>query len=203
VTNVPYWPVWLGVGGIILLGTLLLGGRVRTTRAALLLPLLGAAAACSIGTWAELNRVTARFADEWVWAGLLVALNLAVLAHAALALSAREGWRGRAFNWIEQRAGWLVAIAGFAGAVMMLALVFDPRYRSFPSAALVLPALVYLVRPVSGLRREIALLAFIIGAGIAPQLYREGVMNQQAWGWAVVSLLMVVALWRCLRVRKA
>ncbi|NWD90257.1 beta (1-6) glucans synthase, partial [Pseudomonas sp. K5002] len=74
---------------------------------------------------------------------------------------------------------------------------------SFPSAALVLPALVYLVRPVSGLRREIALLAFIIGAGIAPQLFREGLMNQQAWGWAVVSLFMVVALWRCLRVRKA
>ena len=96
-----------------------------------------------------------------------------------------------------------LAIAGFAGAVMMLALVFDPRYRSFPSAALVLPALVYLVRPVSGLRREIALLAFIIGAGIAPQLFREGLMNQQAWGWAVVSLFMVVALWRCLRVRKA
>jgi hypothetical protein len=130
-------------------------------------------------------------------------LNLLVLAHAALALSAREGWRERSFNWLEQRAGWLVAIAGFAGAVMMLALVFDPRYRSFPSAALVLPALVYLVRPVTGPRREIALLAFIIGAGIAPQLYREGLWNQQAWGWAVVSGLMVVALWRCLRVRKA
>ena len=126
-----------------------------------------------------------------------------MLAHAALALSAREGWREQAFNWLERRAGWLVAIAGFAGAVMMLALVFDPRYRSFPSAALVLPALVYLVRPVTGPRREIALLAFIIGAGIAPQLYREGLLNQQAWGWAVVSLLMVVALWRCLRVRKA
>lgn len=125
-----------------------------------------------------------------------------MLAHAALALSAREGWRERSFNWLEQRAGWLVAVAGFAGAVMMLALVFDPRYRSFPSAALLLPALVYLVRPVTGPRREIALLTFIIGAGIAPQLYREGLMNQQALSWALVSVLMVVALWRCLRVRK-
>lgn len=203
VTNLPYWPLWLGVGGIILLGTLVLGGRVRGTRAAIALPLLGAVAACSIGTWAELTRVTARFSDEWVWAGLLLALNLLVLAHGALALSAREHWRGRAFTWLEQRAGWLLAIAGFAGAVMMLMLVFDPRYRSFPSAALVLPALVYLVRPVSGPRREIALLAFIIGAGIAPQLYREGLLNQQAWGWAVVSMLMVGAMWRCLRVRKA
>ena len=203
VTNVPYWRLWLGVGGLILLGTLVLGGRVRSTRSALILPLLGAVAACSIGSWAELTRVTARFNDEWLWAGLLVVLNLLVLAHAALALSARQGWRERGFNWLEQRAGWLMAIAGFAGAVMMLALVFDPRYRSFPSAALVLPALVYLIRPVTGPRREIALLAFIIGAGVAPQLYREGLLNQQAWGWAVVSVLMVAALWRCLRVRKA
>ena len=65
------------------------------------------------------------------------------------------------------------------------------------------PALVYLARPVTGPRREIALLTFIIGAGIAPQLFREGLLNQQAWGWAVVSGLMVVALWRCLRVRRA
>jgi len=67
----------------------------------------------------------------------------------------------------------------------------------------VLPALVYLIRPVTGPRREIALLAFIIGDGIAPQLFREGLLNQQAWGWALVSGLMVVALWRCLRMRKA
>ncbi|KRP60087.1 glycosyl hydrolase family 17 protein [Pseudomonas trivialis] len=202
VSNVPYWRVWLGVGGAILLAALVLGGRVRSTRNALALPLLGAVAACSIGTWAELTRVTARSPDEWAWAAVLVMLNLSVLAHAALALSAREGWRERAFAWMERRAGWLVAMAGFAGAVMMLAMVFDPRYRSFPSAALVLPALVYLVRPVGGPRREMVLLALIIGAGIAPQLYREGLLNQQAWGWAVVSLLMVVALWRCLRVRK-
>ncbi|MET4713552.1 exo-beta-1,3-glucanase (GH17 family) [Pseudomonas sp. PvP125] len=202
VSNVPYWRVWLGVGGVILLAALVLGGRVRSTRNALALPLLGAVAACSIGTWAELARVTARSTDEWAWAAVLVVLNLLVLTHAALALSAREGWRERAFAWMERRGGWLVAMAGFAGAVMMLAMVFDPRYRSFPSAALVLPALVYLVRPVGGPRREMLLLALIIGVGIAPQLYREGLLNQQAWGWAVVSLLMVVALWRCLRVRK-
>jgi len=79
--------------------------------------------------------------------------------------------------------------------------VFDPRYRSFASTAFILPALVYLCRPVPVARREIALLTFIIGACIAPQLFREGLQNQQAWGWALVSLLMVAALWRCLRVR--
>ncbi|MNP86677.1 hypothetical protein D3C76_1870490 [compost metagenome] len=66
-----------------------------------------------------------------------------------------------------------------------------------------LPALVYLLRPVVAARAEVALLAFIVGAGVMPQLYREGLENQQAWGWAVVSVLMAAALWRSLRVRKA
>ena len=78
-------------------------------------------------------------------------------------------------------------------------MVFDPRYRSFPTAALVLPAVVYLARPVAAPRAEIALLALIVGAGIAPQLFIEGVNNVQAWGWAVVSAAMVAALWRSLR----
>src|SRR5471032_519651 len=202
VTNVPYWSQWLAVGGLIFLGTLLLGGRVRSTRSALILPLLGALAACSIGAWGDLARVTTRFAGEWLWVGLLTALNLLVLIHAALTLSARTGWRERAFNVLERRAGWLLAAAGFAATVMMLELVFDPRYRSFPSVAFIVPALVYLCRPVNVPRREIALLTFIIGAGIAPQLFREGLQNQQAWGWALVSVLMVAALWRSLRVRK-
>ncbi|MNE37762.1 hypothetical protein D3C80_1316300 [compost metagenome] len=132
---------------------------------------------------------------------LLAGLNLIVLAHGALALAARDGWRERAFSWLEAHAGWWLAGAGFAAAVSMLALVFDPRYRSFPSAALVLPAVVYLLRPVKGPRAEIGLLAFIVGAGIAPQLFQEGLSNQQALVWAGVSVLMVAALWRSLRVR--
>ncbi len=201
VSNLPNWPLWLGFGGLLFVATLLLGGAVRGTRAALLLPMLGALGACSIGAWMELSWVTSRFAGEWLWAGLLTGLNLLVLAHGALALSQRAGWRGRCFAWLEQRSGWWLVAAGFAGAVMLLALVVDPRYRSFPSAALLLPAVVYLCRPVSGPRREVALLAFIIGAGIAPQLYREGLENLQAWGWAAVCALLVIALWRSLRVR--
>lgn len=134
---------------------------------------------------------------------MLLGLNLLVLAHCALALSPREGWRQRLFTTLENRAGWWLAAAGFAAAVMALELVFDPRYRSFPSAALLLPALAFVCRPVRVPRREIALLTFIIGAAIAPQLYQEGLANQQAWGWALVSLLMVAALWRSLRARIA
>ncbi|MCY1393811.1 hypothetical protein D9M71_87180 [compost metagenome] len=79
--------------------------------------------------------------------------------------------------------------------------MFDARYRSFPSAALLLPALVYLFRPVAAPRREIALLAVLIGAGIVPQLYEETLGNVQAIGWAAVSALLLAALWRSLRLR--
>jgi hypothetical protein len=82
---------------------------------------------------------------------------------------------------------------------MMLGMVFDPRYRSFATSTLWLPALFYLVRPVRAPRREIGLLAFIVGAGIVPQLFREGLSNPQAWAWAVVSVLMTLALWRSLK----
>jgi exo-beta-1,3-glucanase (GH17 family) len=202
VSNMPYWAQWLGLGVVVFIGTLVLGGRVRSTRAALVLPLFAALAGCSLGMWGDLARVTTRFTSEWGWVALLTVLNLLVIVHTALALSPRTGWRAQAFDTLERRAGWRVAVIGFAAAVSMLELVFDPRYRTFPSVAFIVPALVYLCRPVSVPRREIALLTFIIGAGIAPQMFFEGLANQQAWGWASVSVLMVAALWRCLRVRK-
>ncbi|WP_312391631.1 beta (1-6) glucans synthase [Pseudomonas sp.] len=201
VSNLALWPQWLAASALLLLAALLFAGRPVNARAALLLPLLTAIGAASLGLWGELMRTNARFAGEWLWAVLLAGLNLLVLAHALLALAQRQGWRERLFAWFEARAGWLLLAAGFAAAVSMLAMVFEPRYRSFPTASLLLPALVYLLRPVAARRAEVALLAFIIGAGVLPQLYREGLANQQAWAWAVVSVLMVGALWRSLRKR--
>lgn len=148
-------------------------------------------------------RTHARFAGEWLWALLLAGLNLLVLAHAVLALARRTGWRERLCAWLQARAGWLLLAAGFAAAVSQLAMVFDPRYRSFPSAALALPALVFAWWPVPARRAEVALLALITGAGVAPQLFVEGLQNQQAWLWALVSALMTTALWRSLRLRSA
>lgn len=199
VSNLPHWPLWLGASGLLLLAALLLAGRPASTRAALLLPPTAAlGAACALG-WSELALIGSRYWGEWLWAAALLGLNLLVLAHAALALSARVGWRERAFAWLEARGGWWLSTAGFAGAVLMLGLVFDSRYRSFPSVALLLPALVYLCRPVRGPRRELALLTVIIGAGIAPQLYQEGLYNLQAIGWALTCALLVAAQWRSLR----
>ncbi|WP_285961051.1 beta (1-6) glucans synthase [Pseudomonas tohonis] len=199
VSNLPNWPLWLGVSGLIFVFTLALAGRPASSRAAFLLPLLAALGAGCIGMWAELARITARFAGEWAWAAFIVGLNLVVLAHGALALSTREGVRGRLFAWLDARAAWWLCAAGFAGAVLMLALVFDARYRSFPSAALLLPAVVYLCRPVKAPRREIALLALFVGLGIIPQLVEETLGNIQAIGWAATALLLTLALVRSLR----
>lgn len=199
VSNLPDWPRWwlasAGLGALILLLT----GPAANRRAALGMPLLVALGSASLGLWGELTWTTARFAAEWAWALLLALLNGIVVLHGALALARRDGWRQRLFAWLQARAGtWLLA-AGFVAAVSMLAMVFDPRYRSFPSAALLMPALVYLLRPVPVRRAEAALLASIVGLGIAPQLYQEGLYNPQAWIWAAVSGLMVAALWRSLR----
>ncbi|WP_373682091.1 glycoside hydrolase family 17 protein [Pseudomonas soli] len=203
VSNLALWPQWLLASVILMLAALALAGRPADQRAALLLPLLAALGAGCLGLWGELMRTNARFAGEWLWTFALVGLNLLVLAHGALALARRDGWRQRLFAWFEKHAGTGLLAAGFAAAVSMLAMVFDPRYRSFPSAALLLPAVVYLLRPVPARRAEVALLAFIVGAGVAPQLFREGLQNPQAWGWAVVSVLMVGALWHSLRLRPA
>src|SRR5690606_1744665 len=165
VSNLPHWPQWLAASGLLLFAALFLAGRPGSRRAALLLPPTAALGAACIFGWAELALITSRNGAEWLWAIALLGLNLLVLAHALLALSAGGGWRQRTFAWLQARSGWWLAAAGFAGAVLMLGLVFDARYRSFPSAALLLPALIYLCRPVTGPRREIALLACIIAAG--------------------------------------
>lgn len=199
VSNLPDWPFWLGASWLILTAMLVLGGRPASATAALLLPMQAALGAACIGLWGEMARTGSRFIGEWLWVAALVGLNLIVLLHGTLLLSARRGVRARLFTWLEARGGWWLTAAGFAGAVLMLGLVFDARYRSFPSAALLLPALLYGGHPVPGPRREIALLACLIGAGILPQLYQETLLNRQALIWALVSGLLVVALWRSLR----
>lgn len=199
VSNLPNWPTWLGLSGLLLALGLLVAGRPDSTRSAFLLPLGAALGSACIGLWAVQAVVTSRFWEEWLWAACLIGLNLLVLLHLSLALSARQGWRAAAFDWLEQRGGIWLAMAGFAGAVLMLGLVFDARYRSFPSAAVLFPAVVYLCRPVAAPRRECLLLGLLIALGIVPQLLQESLSNLQALGWAVVSVLLVGALWRGLR----
>jgi len=202
VSNLPAWPCWFGASLLLGLAALLLAGRPASVRAALLLPLLtGLGSACML-LWAELALITSRFVGEWLWAGSLLGLNVLVLIYALLSLSARGGWRQPLFNALHQRAGWWLLASGFAGAVLMLGLVFDARYRSFPSATLLLPAMFYALRPVVLAHREALLLAALIGLGVPLQLYQEGPGNLQAIGWALVSLLLGAALIRSARLSR-
>jgi len=196
VSKLPTWRGWWLASAVLLVLVLVLAGGPRHRLAGVGLPLLGGLAAIALGLWAQSTYSQARDIGEWSWAVLLIGLNLTVLAHAALALGQRGAWRQRVFTVLQTHAGGLLLAAGFAAAASMVALVFDARFRSFPSAALLVPAVVYLVRPVAAPRLGTALLGATLALGIVPQLQEEGLANGQALRWAAVSLLMVGALGR-------
>ena len=108
VTNVPYWKQWLAVGGLIFLGTLMLGGRVRSTRSALVLPLLGAVG--GVLDWRLGRSGTGHHPvrQRMAVGRLADGLNLLVLAHAALTLERSSGlaWARLRMCWNAVRAGW-------------------------------------------------------------------------------------------------
>ena len=84
----------------------------------------------------------------------------------------------------------------FCAAVVALGLVFDPRYRGFPWALLVAPALVLAALRIAGERpgadaREERLLAIVIAACAPAIAWIEGVHNAQAM--VVAALLLVLA----------
>ena len=197
VSNLPDWPRWLAVSGLLLLAGLWLGGMPRQRTGSWQLPLLAGVGAASLGLWLQQTGLDSRHPGEWLWHGALAVLNLLCGARLLLALNpAGHGWRARLGAWLEARAAlWLLA-AGLAASWLMLALVFDPRYRSFPSAALLLPALACLLRPCRGPRLELGLCAALLAIGLPLLLWQETLLNGQALGWAAVSLLMLAALWR-------
>ncbi|KAF1052406.1 MAG: hypothetical protein GAK43_01939 [Stenotrophomonas maltophilia] len=202
VSNYPGWlNAWLASAALVLL-LAAISGRAERARRALLQPSLLALGVLCGGLWVVQARVISQFLDEWLWAVYLTLLNLLVLLHASLALGRPQGWRAALFARLERHAGHCLLATGFAGAVWMLALVFDARYRNFPNAALLFPALFYLYRPVPTARREATLLGLLIVAGSLPQLLLEGIGNTQALVWAVIALGVAGALWRGLRLSR-
>ncbi len=149
-----------------------------------------------LGQQVELALVGARDVWEWSWTALVLALNGLVLVYAVLGLSMRRGFRELLFKAFERRAGTLLLCSGFIGAVLSLQLVFDPRYREFPSCAALLPALIFTLRPAASARAEAWLLTAVMIIGIPCQLWQEGLANTQALGWAAVSALLALALFR-------
>lgn len=207
VVEVPDWRRWLGLSAGIALATLALAGRPRDALAALGVAGQAVLGGACLALWWKLALQDNRDLWEWGWTALLTLLNVAVIARGVLACAAPGGWRGRVFARIERHAQGLLLAVGFVAAAMMLQLVFDARYREFPSFVLLLPALVFGFAPVvlhaSAPRRELLLLTALIAGGAPLVLLEEKLTNTQAIGWALVSLALAGALWRSLRTMRS
>ncbi len=86
-----------------------------------------------------------------------------------------------------------------AAAVVTVALVVDPRYRDFPSAAFLLPAVGFAAlawrepaAAAAGSLGEEALLVALLLLGAAAVLIGEGLRNWEALGWCAVLLLLAL-----------
>lgn len=226
VSNVPDWQRWWALGAAIAVGALLLAGRPAAGLAAFGLPLWAGLAGTCIAVWLQQANFAVRDNWEWSWAAALTALNAVVLARFALALAARAGWRERLFARLEAGAGcWLLAV-GFVGAVSMLQLALDARYRLFPTAILLAPALAFALRPTAVSRREALLLMAVLVVGLPLQVWEEGFgqirnrlglglaesatlvlrawySNVQALGFAGTAALLTLALWRGARTSRS
>lgn len=203
VSNIPNWQSLLTKSLVIALGVLVLFGRPRDLTAAVLMPLLAAIGGICSVLWLRLAEFDNRDYWEWAWTAVLLVINLLAIVYAAIELTARDSWQHKIYVKYARFANFGLLLIGFAGAVMMTQLVFDARYREFPSYIILLPALIYLYWPVAASRRETQLLLGLIVVGIPLQLFEEKLVNVQALGWAGASILLAAALWRSLRTNRS
>lgn len=203
VSNIPNWQSLLTKSLVIALGVLVLFGRPRDLKAAVLMPLLAAIGGICSVLWLRLAEFDNRDYWEWAWTAVLLVINLLAIVYAAIELTARDSWQHKIYVKYARFANFGLLLIGFAGAVMMTQLVFDARYREFPSYIILLPALIYLYWPVAASRRETQLLLGLIVVGIPLQLFEEKLVNVQALGWAGASILLAAALWRSLRTNRS
>ena len=202
VSDLPQWRHWLLVSVLIAVAGLVLAGVPRSAGGAIFRPPLIVLGAVCMALWWQQGVNDNRNGWEWLWTGALALLNALVLARAVL-IDAVRGRRARWGLWLQRHAGTLLLCSGFVGAVLMMQLVFDPRYRQFPSYVLLIPALCFLRWPAVAGRRELMLLLVVIALGIPFQLWEETLVNQQALSWASAATLLALALWRSLHLSRA
>ncbi|HEY0635214.1 MAG TPA: beta (1-6) glucans synthase [Gammaproteobacteria bacterium] len=132
-------------------------------------------------------------------------LLLACVLGASLAALARLA--GRPFRGpLEPR---LALLLGSVAAILSLWLLFDARYRDFFTAGFLPPALLMFLllrspSPVLGRGdEELAIGSVLVGSALLIA-YNETLLNHQALGWSLATLLLGGALlWRGVRGKKA
>ncbi|MDB6062075.1 MAG: ndvC [Verrucomicrobiaceae bacterium] len=203
VSDLSNWQSWLQISAAIGVLTLIVVGVPQRPGTAVLGPLFALIGSIGIALWWQQAVNDNRDIWEWLWTAALTLLNIVILVRTALALAPLDSARGRVFVRLEQYAGKILLCSGFIGAVLTLQLVFDARYREFPSYIMLVPALGFLRWPAHAAVRELKLLLAIIALGIPLQLLEEKLTNTQALGWAAVSALLALALWRSLRTSRS
>ncbi len=200
----PRW-LWQAAGGALLALLVLLAGWRAPRRRLPGLLLLAVASGIGAPWWVEQLALTSLRLDDWLrnLLALLLAVLLPLLAAVALAraqprpplaslLTAGPGPRGLALALSIGLLATLLLAAPWA-----LALVFDPRYRDFTSAALAPPIVALaLLRPAPG--RRLAERCFAVGLALAALAIgaNEGTANGQA---LLFSALLALLAWSLLR----
>jgi peptidoglycan/LPS O-acetylase OafA/YrhL len=92
----------------------------------------------------------------------------------------------------------IIGVAAALAAIVMLGLVFDARYRHFPAAAFLAPALAALwpVRAAGLWHARYRVLAWLLLMGVPVVLWLETPWNAEAVGWCVVASLLALGLVR-------
>lgn len=179
--------------------------------------LFGSAAVLQWGAAVE----SARTALEWTVATAGIALTAgvawAVLRRTIEGAGGRPATVDRALAWVVGRAkeplgtamslGLLRATAFVAATVVTLALAFDGRYRGFPVAAFIVPAVLFAVLawfnrrdPIDGHAPEESWLAGVLAVGAIVVAAVEGWRNHQALLWTATALALaapaLIDAWR-------
>ena len=230
VTDYPLWPLRAAISvalGIGVLGLARFWRQPASGRARWLTALGAMLAGTALVLHFPHAWLTARYDPVWLvdWEWLLeCVLGLQTLATAVLLIAATLGGELRASGasvlealvwlrrpWIRPSLRQLLAtmrLAAFVGvATVSLGLCFDPRYRDFPVAAYLVPALFFAVADVArgGLwraeadRREEAGFALLLVGTAIFILCNETPLNLMADIWCVFSVLLAlpgIAAWR-------
>jgi exo-beta-1,3-glucanase (GH17 family) len=185
VSNVPAWRR-LGGLAVLLAGLVLVpGGAWRSPAAVAIALAAGNGIALHVHQWQLFSRSLA----ETGWFAAVAAL---AGASAWIAGQRAAGRPGRPRDTV------IIGVAAALAAIVMLGLVFDARYRHFPAAAFLAPALAALwpVRAAGLWHARYRVLAWLLLMGVPVVLWLETPWNAEAVGWCVVASLLALGLVR-------
>jgi exo-beta-1,3-glucanase (GH17 family) len=185
VSNVPGWRSLAGLAVLLAGLVLLASGTWRSPLAAAIALVGGNGIALHGHQWLLFSRSP----GESLW---FAALGAVAVAATWIGCRRAAGAAGRPWHDV------ILGVAAALAAIVMLGLVFDPRYRHFPVAVFLVPALAALwPAPASGRWRERQrVLAGLLVLGVPVVLWQETLLNGQAVAWCAVAGLLAFGLLR-------